>query len=162
MPLGRGWVEVKAHAQESRFRIYGCALFPGGIRITCVAVQAQKTKQGNGKLAQITIDPVEVAEEAGLRYVSDEQPGYTRKGKGKSFQYFDTAGKLIRDETRLLRIRRLAIPPAYRQVWICPLSTGHIQATGRDDRGRKQYRYHERWRSIRDENKYDRIYTIAF
>src|SRR5256886_16923342 len=92
MPLGRGRVEVKAPTQESRFRIYGCALFPGGIRITCVAVQAQKTKQGNGKLAQITIDPVEVAEEAGLRYVSDEQPGYTRKGKGKSFQYFDTAG----------------------------------------------------------------------
>src|SRR5256714_10386158 len=161
MPLGRGGVEVKAHTQESRFRIYGCALFPGGIRITCVAVQAQKTKQDNGQLAQITNDPVEVAEEAGLRYVSDEQPGYTRKRKGKSFQYFDTAGKLIRDETRLLRIRRLAIPPAYRQVWICPLSNGHIQAIGRDDRGRKQYRYHERWRSIRDENKYDRILTFA-
>ena len=126
-----------------------------------MAVQAQKTKQDNGKLAQITTDPVEVAEEAGLRYVSDEQPGYTRKRKGKSFQYFDTAGKLIRDETRLLRIRRLAIPPAYRQVWICPLSNGHIQATGRDDRGRKQYRYHERWRSIRDENKYDRILVFA-
>ena len=78
-------MEVKAHAQESRFRIYGCALFPGGIRITCVAVQAQKTKQDNGKLAQINTDPVEVAEEAGLRYVSDEQPGYTRKRKGKSF-----------------------------------------------------------------------------
>src|SRR2546429_9334720 len=161
MPLGRGRVEVKAHTQESRFRIYGCALFPGGIRITCVAVQAQKTKQDHGKRAQITAYPVEVAEEAGLRYVSDEQPGYTRKRKGKSFQYFDTAGKLIRDETRLLRIRRLAIPPAYRQVWICPLSNGHIQATGRDDRRRKQYRYHERWRSIRNENKYDRILIFA-
>src|SRR5256884_9323985 len=161
MPLGRGRVEVKAHTQESRFRSYGCALFPGGIRITCVAVQAQKTKQDHGKRAQITIDPVEVAEEAGLRYVSDEQPGYTRKGKGKSFQYFDTEGKSIRDEARLLRIRRLAIPPAYRQVWICPLPNGHIQAIGRDDRGRKQYRYHERWRSIRDENKYDRILVFA-
>src|SRR3989440_3301153 len=126
-----------------------------------MADQARKVKQENGKLAQITTDPVEAAEEAGLRYVSDEQPGYTRKGKGKTFEYFDTAGKLIRDETRLLRIRRLAIPPAYRQVWICPLSTGHIQATGRDDRGRKQYRYHERWRSIRDENKYDRILVFA-
>src|SRR5437763_16731764 len=105
MPLGRGRVEVKAHTQESRFRIYGCALFPGGIRITCVAVQAQKTKQGNGKLAQITIDPVEVAEEAGLRYVSDEQPGYTRKGQRKSFQYFDTAGELSRDATALSRLR---------------------------------------------------------
>src|SRR5438874_2630923 len=72
-----------------------------------------------------------------------------------------TEGKLIRDEARLLRIRRLAIPPAYRQVWICPLPNGHIQATGRDDRGRKQYRYHERWRAIRDENKYDRILVFA-
>ena len=87
-------MEVKAHAQESRFRIYGCALFPGGIRITCVAVQAQKTKQDNGKLAQITTDPVEVAEEAGLRYVSDEQPGYTRKRKGKSFQYSRYGGEV--------------------------------------------------------------------
>jgi DNA topoisomerase-1 len=126
-----------------------------------VAVQPRKTKQENGKVAPIAIDPAEVAEEAGLRYVSDEQPGYTRKRKGKSFQYFDTTGKLIRDEARLLRIRRLAIPPAYRQVWICPLPNGHIQATGRDDRGRKQYRYHERWRSIRDENKYDRILVFA-
>jgi DNA topoisomerase-1 len=138
-----------------------CALFPIGIRITSVAVQARKTKPENGKLAPIATDPVEVAEEAGLRYVSDEQPGYTRKRKGKSFQYFDTPGKLIRDEARLLRIRCLAIPPAYHQVWICPLPHGHIQATGRDDRGRKQYRYHERWRSIRDENKYDRILVFA-
>ena len=133
----------------------------GGIRIRSVAARARKTQQKDGKLAQIVTDPVEVAEEAGLRYVSDEQPGYIRKRKGKSFQYFDLEGKLIRDEARLLRIRRLAIPPAYRQVWICPLPHGHIQATGRDDRGRKQYRYHERWRSIRDENKYDRILVFA-
>src|SRR5207237_4819451 len=106
-------------------------------------------------------ESVEVARQAGLGYGRDEQPGNNRKRKGKSFQYFDTAGKLIRDEARLLRIRRLAIPPAYRQVWICPLSNGHIQAIGRDDRGRKQYRYHERWRSIRDENKYDRILVFA-
>ncbi|PYL01544.1 MAG: DNA topoisomerase I [Verrucomicrobia bacterium] len=106
-------------------------------------------------------DPADAAEEAGLRYVSDTRPGYTRKRNGESFQYFDTEGKLIRDESRLLRIGRLAIPPAYQDVWICPLSNGHIQATGRDDRGRKQYRYHERWRTIRDENKYDRILTFA-
>jgi DNA topoisomerase I len=114
---------------------------------------ARKKKQAK----QIASDPQEAAEEAGLRYVSDEQPGYTRKAKGKSFQYFDTDGKLMRDETRLLRIRRLAIPPAYKDVWICPSPNGHIQATGRDDRGRKQYRYHERWRAVRDENKYDRM-----
>src|SRR5437762_12284511 len=123
MPLGRGRVEVKAHTQESRFRIYGCALFPGGIRITCVAVQAQKTKQGNGKLAQITIDPVEVAEEAGLRYVSDEQPGYTRKGKGKSFQYFDTAGKVDCGETALLLIPGLPIPTRDGRGWISSSAT---------------------------------------
>jgi Topoisomerase IB len=106
---------------------------------------------------KIVADSAEAAEEAGLRYVSDEQPGYTRKRRGKSFVYFDAEGKPIRDEARLLRIRRLAIPPAYRDVWICPSPNGHIQATGRDDRGRKQYRYHERWRTVRDENKYDRM-----
>jgi DNA topoisomerase I len=122
---------------------------------------AGKSTKGNGKVPESVTDPAEVAEEAGLRYVSDEQPGYTRKRKGESFQYFDTAGKLIRDEPRLLRIKRLAIPPAYHDVWICPVANGHIQATGRDDRGRKQYRYHERWRTIRDENKYDRILSFA-
>ena len=106
-------------------------------------------------------DPIEVAEEAGLRYVSDDQPGYTRKAKGDNFEYFDADGKRIRDETRLLRIRRLAIPSAYKDVWICPAPNGHIQATGRDARGRKQYRYHERWREARDENKYDRMLVFG-
>jgi DNA topoisomerase-1 len=118
-------------------------------------------RKGSRKRSDIVTDPADAAEEAGLRYVSDTRPGYTRKRNGESFQYFDTEGKLIRDEPRLLRIGRLAIPPAYHDVWICPLSNGHIQATGRDDRGRKQYRYHERWRTIRDENKYDRILTFA-
>jgi DNA topoisomerase-1 len=115
------------------------------------------------KIAKIEIapDPEEVAEEAGLRYVCDEQPGYTRKAKGDDFEFFDTEGKRIRDETRLLRIKRLAIPPAYTDVWICPSPNGHIQATGRDARGRKQYRYHERWREVRDENKYDRMVVFG-
>ena len=119
----------------------------------------EKLRQEKKKIADLKIvtDPVDAAEEAGLRYVTDEQPGYTRKRKGKSFVYYDTEGKLIQDESRLLRIRRLAIPPAYTGVWICPSPSGHIQATGRDDRGRKQYRYHERWRAVRDENKYDRM-----
>lgn len=110
---------------------------------------------------EVTIDPIEVAEDAGLRYVTEEQPGYTRKQKADDFDYFDTDGKLIRDETRLLRIGRLAIPPAYRDVWICPSANGHIQATGRDARGRKQYHYHERWREARDENKYDRMLVFG-
>jgi DNA topoisomerase I len=115
---------------------------------------------GSAADLKIVSDPIDAAEEAGLRYVSDNQPGYTRRLKGDDFDYFDTEGKLIRDEQRLLRIKRLAIPPAYTSVWICPSPNGHIQATGRDARGRKQYRYHERWREVRDENKYDRM--IAF
>jgi len=107
------------------------------------------------------VDPIEAAEDAGLRYVSDDQPGYIRKAKGDDFEYFDAEGKPIRDETRLLRIKRLAIPPAYTDVWICPTPNGHIQATGRDARKRKQYRYHERWREVRDENKYERILIFA-
>src|SRR3989440_2031899 len=130
-------------------------------RIACVPT----TKPGREKkkIAEIEIapEPEAVAEEAGLRYVNDEQPGYTRKKKGDDFEYFDTDGKRIRDETRLLRIKRLAIPPAYRNVWISPSPNGHIQATGRDARGRKQYRYHERWREVRDENKYDRMIVFG-
>lgn len=126
-------------------------------------ISAAKLRQEKKKIDEIEVtpDPVEVAEEAGLRYVSDDQPGYTRKRKGDDFEYFDTEGKPIRDETRLLRIRRLAIPPAYTDVWICPKANGHIQATGRDARGRKQYRYHERWREARDENKYDRMVVFG-
>src|ERR1022692_4424080 len=119
--------------------------------------QQEKKKIGDPK---IVTDAVEVAEDAGLRYVGADQPGYTRKAKGDGFEYFDTEGKPIRDEQRLLRIKGLAIPPAYTDVWICPLPNGHIQATGRDARGRKQHRYHERWREVRDATKYERI--IAF
>jgi DNA topoisomerase I len=118
-------------------------------------------RKGSRRCSDIVADAADAAEDAGLRYVSDTHPGYTRKRTGESFQYFDIDGKVIRDESRLLRIGRLAIPPAYHDVWICPVPNGHIQATGRDDRGRKQYRYHERWRAIRDENKYDRILTFA-
>jgi DNA topoisomerase I len=110
---------------------------------------------------KIVTDPAEAAEEAGLRYVNDNQPGYTRKASGDDFEYFDTEGKPIRDEQRLLRIKRLAIPPAWTDVWICPSPNGHIQAIGRDARGRKQYCYHDRWREMRDENKYDRIVIFA-
>ncbi len=103
----------------------------------------------------------EAAEEAGLRYVSDDRPGYSRRPKNGDFEYLDVEGKRIRDEQRLLRIRRLAIPPAWKEVWICPSPNGHIQATGRDARCRKQYRYHERWREIRDENKFARLADFA-
>jgi DNA topoisomerase I len=110
---------------------------------------------------EVVTDPIEVADDAGLRYVSNGQAGYTRKATDGDFEYFDTSGRPIRDEPRLLRIRRLAIPPAYKHVWICPWPNGHIQATARDARGRKQYRYHERWRQARDENKYDRMLVFG-
>jgi DNA topoisomerase I len=110
---------------------------------------------------KLPTDPEKSAEDAGLRYVSENQPGYTRKAKGEDFEYFDAEGKPIRDEQRLLRIKRLAIPPAWTDVWICPSANCHIQATGRDARRRKQYIYHERWREMRDENKYDRILTFG-
>ena len=110
---------------------------------------------------EIATAPAEAAEEAGLRYVSDESAGYTRRRRGKKFVYFDTDGKAITDEARILRLNRLAIPPAYTDVWICPLPHGHLQATGRDDRGRKQYRYHERWREKRDENKYEKMVVFG-
>jgi len=104
---------------------------------------------------------LEAAEEAGLRYVSENQPGYGRKAAGDDFEYFDTEGKAVRDEQRLLRIKRLAIPPAWTDVWISPTANGHVQATGRDARKRKQYIYHERWREMRDENKYERIVSFG-
>ena len=122
-----------------------------------------KSRNGNRQNGdtKIAAESLEAAEDAGLRYVSDDQPGFSRQRKGEEFAYFDTKGKPIRDEQRLLRIKRLAIPPAWSDVWICPSPNGHIQATGRDARRRKQYRYHERWREIRDENKYDRLVNFG-
>lgn len=120
----------------------------------------ERAKNGSGNGAKLVAEAMEAAEEAGLRYVSDDRPGYTRKAKGDDFEYFDTEEKPINDEQRLLRIKRLAIPPAWTEVWVCPSANCHIQATGRDARRRKQYLYHERWREIRDENKFDRM--IAF
>ena len=109
---------------------------------------------------EIVQDPHTTAEIAGLLYVSDDEPGWTRKKSGKSFSYFDHNGKKITDEAHIKRINLLAIPPAYKRVWICPEPGGHIQATGYDERGRKQYRYHPKWREARDETKFLR--TIAF
>lgn len=109
---------------------------------------------------QPTIDPEESAAEAGLRYVTDTVPGIRRRRAGKGWSYVGPDGKRITDHRRRDWIKRLAIPPAWTDVWICPSRRGHIQATGRDSRGRKQYRYHPRWREVRDEAKYDRV--IAF
>lgn len=97
----------------------------------------------------------------GLTYCSDAHPGLTRVRSGKGFSIRDADGKAIRDPKVLDRIRALAIPPAWTDVWICPRATGHIQATGRDVKGRKQYRYHDDWSHHRSENKFDRLPAFA-
>ncbi|HYE33727.1 MAG TPA: DNA topoisomerase IB [Methylomirabilota bacterium] len=101
------------------------------------------------------------ARAAGLRYICNESHGITRKKRGKTFKYIDVSGTEVTDEETLARIKRLAIPPAWTEVWICPNPDGHLQATGRDARGRKQYRYHPRWREVRDESKYARMIAFA-
>jgi len=105
--------------------------------------------------------PVIAAKEARLRYVSDEGPGIIRRRAGKGFSYRDPDGRTVTDPETLERIRSLAIPPAWTEVWISPHPHGHIQATGRDAKGRKQYRYHERWSSHRAETKYARVAEFA-
>jgi DNA topoisomerase I len=97
------------------------------------------------------------AKVAGLRYVNDSKPGITRDGSHPEFVYHHPDGSQVTDEETLTRIRKLAIPPAYEKVWICPSPDGHLQAVGRDARGRKQYRYHPRWREVRDEGKYGKM-----
>ncbi len=109
----------------------------------------------------IQVDPVDSARAAGLRYVNDTQPGLTRKKAGKGFAYVDAHGKTIRDAATLTRIKALVIPPAWTNVWISPHPSGHIQATGRDAKGRKQYRYHPQWRTVRDETKYGRMMAFG-
>lgn len=116
---------------------------------------------GNKQRApEIVVDSMSSAQMAGLRYVSDSSPGIIRKSSGKGFIYIGADGKRIRAADSLGRIKSLVIPPGWSDVWICPSPQGHIQAIGRDDRGRKQYRYHANWNQTRDETKYERM--IAF
>jgi DNA topoisomerase-1 len=105
----------------------------------------------------VMVDPALVAKEAGLSYSHVDRPAITRHRAGKGFSYRDPKGTRISDLKTLARIKALVIPPAWQDVWISTHANGHIQATGRDARGRKQYRYHERWREVRDESKYERM-----
>jgi DNA topoisomerase-1 len=107
-------------------------------------------------------DPKLVAQKAGLRYITDIKPGYSRKKSGEKFIYFDTKGNRITNNEEIERMNSLAIPPAYTEVWICPLNNGHIQATGLDERGRTQYRYHTDWQNARRETKYRRMRAFGF
>jgi DNA topoisomerase-1 len=122
----------------------------------------------NGKIAEMALaaetDPeaaAAAAKAAGLRYVTDTMPGITRRRAGRAFSYRDPQGRPIKDPAEIRRLRALAIPPAWTDVWICPHPRGHIQATGRDDRGRKQYRYHPEWRAVRDAHKFDRMLVFG-
>ena len=108
-------------------------------------------------MKQRKADPKMQAKAADLRYVNDDEAGITRKHAGRGFTYTGVNGGRIRDHNVLERISALVIPPAWTEVWICPDPEGHIQATGRDAKGRKQYRYHERWREVRDQTKFERM-----
>lgn len=106
-------------------------------------------------------DPPAAAKAAGLRYVHDDRPGIRRAPAKDGFDYVDAKGQRVDDEATLKRIKSLVIPPAWQDVWICPQANGHLQATGRDARGRKQYRYHPKWRTVRDEVKYERMLNFG-
>ncbi|PSC05899.1 DNA topoisomerase I [Alsobacter soli] len=122
----------------------------------------RRSAQNDAELARNASEAQrEAAEQAGLVYVSDEEPGIRRRKSGKGFSYIALDGRAVRDPAVLERIRKLAVPPAYTDVWICPDPNGHIQATGRDDKGRKQYRYHPRWREVRDGDKFEHMLEFA-
>src|SRR5687768_5316377 len=106
-------------------------------------------------------DPAVSAKQAGLRYVADNRSWIRREKNGRDFKFIDSKGRAIKDNDAITRIRKLGIPPAWTDVWICPDPDGHVQATGRDARGRKQHRYHKRWREVRDETKYNRMVQFA-
>jgi DNA topoisomerase-1 len=106
-------------------------------------------------------EPALFAEEAGLRYVRDDRPGLGRRRSGKGFVYLAPDGSRVRDAGVLARIKSLAIPPAWKNVWICRSSQGHLQATGRDARGRKQYIYHSKWKDARNETKFSKLCSFG-
>jgi len=127
-----------------------------------VAITEPRAQEGlRDQEPPLIADPVETTRSAGLRYFTDARPGIQRKRVGRHFRYIGTDGEPIRDPAELQRIKSIGIPPAWGDVWICPSPRGHLQATGRDVKGRKQYRYHPRWREIRDETKYIRMFAFG-
>jgi DNA topoisomerase-1 len=125
-----------------------------------LASRGAALKQAEELETGLPVEPAEAAAAAGLRYVNPGEPGIRRRRTGRGFTYLNSTGARVSSERVLARIKSLAIPPAWTQVWICPSPHGHIQATGRDKKGRKQYIYHPRWREVRDATKYERM--IAF
>jgi DNA topoisomerase-1 len=125
------------------------------------SVSGRKKKQSLAATLEVALDPEVAAKRAKLRYVHDSMPGITRHKGPNGFDYRTRGGELVRDIDTLKRIRALAIPPAWTDVWICPDPNGHLQAVGRDQRRRKQYRYHPRWREIRDEAKFGKMLVFS-
>jgi DNA topoisomerase-1 len=113
------------------------------------------------KLEKIGRDPKITAKAAGLRYVSDSAPGYTRKPSGKGFSFYDANGNMVKDKELIARFNKMVIPPAYTNIWISPYENSHLQFTGTDVAGRKQYRYHAGWNQIRNQSKYHRLQAFA-
>jgi DNA topoisomerase-1 len=113
------------------------------------------------KLEKIGRDPKTTAKAVGLRYVSDSVAGYTRKKVGKGWSYYNADGSLVKDKALIARFSKPVIPPAYTNIWISPYENGHLQFTGTDAAGRKQYRYHADWNKIRNQSKYHRLQTFA-
>ncbi len=133
------------------------------MRVSCsssIRVSCMLNKSVSSPLSNTALDSVESAEDAGLRFVGDDEPGISRSRRRKLFRYTWPSGETVKDRNVTQRIQCLAIPPAWTHVWICRYANGHIQATGRDARGRKQYRYHPDWQRVRDDAKYDSL--IAF
>ncbi len=118
-------------------------------------------KEHEANESQAIVDPKDAAESAGLVYVSDEQRGIQREAAGESFRYLKPNGEALTEDAVLERIRKLAIPPAWTDVWICPKANGHLQATGRDARRRKQYKYHPQFREVRESTKYEHMLEFA-
>jgi len=120
-----------------------------------------KRRRPKAAIKILANDPKETAAAAGLRYVSDQSPGICRRRKGKRFIYYNNEGRQLRVPSEIKRINSLAIPPAWERVWICSQGNGHLQATGYDSKGRKQYKYHPNWRAVRDEVKFERLLSFA-
>jgi len=139
---------MSAHVQSPGCKVTASPLLPYAGRPT-------RGHRHPPLVTDVTTDPM------GLRHASDRRPGITRRRAGRGFVYRDTEGRTIRDREVLARVRALAVPPAWTDVWICPAPNGYLQATGRDNRGRKQYRYHTRYRNRREAAKYERLIAFA-
>ncbi|OCX53815.1 DNA topoisomerase I [Mucilaginibacter sp. PPCGB 2223] len=113
------------------------------------------------KLERIGRDPKITAKAVGLRYVSDSSPGYTRKPAKNGFNFYDADGKMVRNKELIVRFKKLVVPPAYTDIWISPYENGHLQFTGKDAAGRKQYRYHADWNQIRNQSKFHHVQLFA-